>query len=163
MNGSTNNVSLAVAMGAGMFAAPTNIAVGTTPSGVFVTDLDGDKFADIIVSNNASSNVSVLLGNGMGGAAPAVNTSLGTNRPDSIWVADLDGDAQPDIVTSNGTNSNMSFLRRSSAIQYTVSAYATGTTPSGITVADFNKDGFPDIAVTASGSSQAQVYLSTCK
>ena len=150
-------------MGAGAFAAPTNVAVGATPTGVAVVDLDGDKKMDLVVANGGGSSVSILRGAASGGVSAAVNVAVGTTRPDSVFVADLDNDGQPDIVTSNGSTSNMNFLRSSSAIQYVLSQYTTGTNPLGITVADFNKDGFPDIAVAATGSNQAQVFLQTCK
>ena len=63
-------------------------------------DFDGDTVPDLVTTNNRSSDVSVLLGNGDGSFQTAVFFAAGAS-PRSVAVADLDGDSVPDLVTAN--------------------------------------------------------------
>jgi hypothetical protein len=40
---------------------------------------------------------------------------------------------------------------------------SAGTTPAGITSADVNGDGMPDVIVASAGTNNLQVTLQTCK
>ena len=58
-NTSTLNVTVCLSTGVGTFGNPINQNAGTNPSGLFVTDLNGDKAMDVVVANTTSTNVSV--------------------------------------------------------------------------------------------------------
>src|SRR5436305_601039 len=68
-------------------------AVGTTPFGITSADFNGDEKPDLAVANAGSNDVTVLLGNGSGGFAPATGSpfAVGTT-PGGITSADFDGD-----------------------------------------------------------------------
>ncbi|PMB53186.1 hypothetical protein CEN39_05865 [Fischerella thermalis CCMEE 5201] len=57
----SNNVSLMLNNGQGMFSLLTNISVGNRPVSIAAGDLDNDGDLDFAVANNASNTVSVLL------------------------------------------------------------------------------------------------------
>lgn len=163
-NGSTGNVSICLGNGSGGFANPVSQATGTGASGVFVIDLDGDKKLDVVASNATATNVSVLIGDGLGGLALPVNQPIAPARPESVWVADLSGDGLPDIVTANNLDSTWTYLQAITAKQYATAVTAnTGTSPSGIIVADFNGDKLGDIALASAGTANVQVALQVCK
>ena len=55
-----------------------SFAVGTAPQFVAVGDLNKDGKSDAIVVNKTTNNISVLVGNGDGTYAAAVNYSVGS-------------------------------------------------------------------------------------
>jgi hypothetical protein len=59
-------------------APATNFLVGSGPNSVAVGDFNGDMKLDLAVANVNSDNVSVLLGNGLGGLGAAVNFPVGS-------------------------------------------------------------------------------------
>jgi PKD repeat protein len=80
--------------------------VGDYPNSVCSADLDGDNYNDLAVANADSYDMSVLINNGDGTFANAVNYPAGI-RTHSICSADFDGDDDIDLATSNyGTSGN---------------------------------------------------------
>lgn len=59
--------------------------------GVAVADVNGDTKLDVVAANANSDDISVLLGDGAGGLATAVNYPVG-DAPRDIAIGDLDGD-----------------------------------------------------------------------
>src|SRR5207248_2743079 len=74
--------------------------IGNQPLAVAVGDFNLDGKADLAASNRASNNVSVLLGNGDGTFAAAVNLGSG-DEPYGIAVADFNLDGRPDLATAH--------------------------------------------------------------
>ena len=65
-NANSDNVSILLGNGTGLFGTATNFAVGSFPVSVGVGDFNGDTILDLAVANANSNNVSILLGNGTG-------------------------------------------------------------------------------------------------
>ena len=116
-------------------------------------DLNGDGNLDLVdYVNGGVGQVSVQLGNGDGTFQPAVSYTSGANGQ-SVSVGDLNGDGIPDIVvpTNDGTlavllgNGDGTFQ---TAVHY---AAAVGNQPRFAALADFNGDGFLDMAVGSTG------------
>src|SRR5207237_1346847 len=126
---------------------------GTGPLSVAVGDLNGDGRLDLAAANFTSSNVSVLLGNGAGGFAPAGGSPFagGGTGPMSVAVGDLNGDGRLDLATANQTSANVSVLLRNGAGRFAAAAgspFATGGSgPRSVAVGDLNGDGKQDLAV----------------
>lgn len=98
--------------GSGSFSDLTRYPIGNEPRTVLLADLgeDGNGDVDIITANEqATSSVSVLFNDGLGGFSPAVNYSLGIT-PRSLYVADLNGDGFNDTVTANKNDDNITIL-----------------------------------------------------
>ncbi|MGD1917169.1 MAG: FG-GAP-like repeat-containing protein, partial [Phycisphaerales bacterium] len=74
-----------------LFVPAVSFAVGVTPQGVAIGDLDGDGDADVVSSNGSTDTVSVLLNNGGGTFAPGVRYEVG-RRGVRVAIGDLDGD-----------------------------------------------------------------------
>ncbi len=76
-------------------AAPEVVKIG--PSAVAVKDIDGDGVVDVVTSNEASKDISILLGKGDGSLSQpqAFEAWGGTGR---VEVGDLNGDDAPDLV-----------------------------------------------------------------
>ncbi len=58
------------------FAPATNFGTGDIPSSVTTGDFNSDGKLDLATANAFSDNVSVLLGNGLGGFSAAANLSI---------------------------------------------------------------------------------------
>jgi hypothetical protein len=80
------------------FTAAAPAAVGSYPAAITSGDFNGDGNLDLAIANYFSNDVSVLLGNGDGSFAPAVNFG-GVSSPFSIVSGDLDGDGKLDLAT----------------------------------------------------------------
>jgi len=148
-----NTVSVLLGNGTGGFspASGSPFTVGRAPTGIAVGDFNGDGIADLAVTNQSDSTVSVLLGDGMGdfSAAPGMPPRTGLT-PSGIVVADFNGDGIADLAVTNNENSDSSvsvFLGNGDGTFQPAQIYFVGVSPYGIAVADFNGDGFADLAV----------------
>ncbi|HUZ05312.1 MAG TPA: VCBS repeat-containing protein, partial [Acidobacteriaceae bacterium] len=68
----------AAAHAQGLVVSGSSFTVGTTPQGMATGDLNTDGHPDMVVANSASNSISVLLSNGIGTYATAVNYATGT-------------------------------------------------------------------------------------
>jgi hypothetical protein len=119
----SNDVSLRLNNGAGVFGLPPvpangTVAVGTTPSsgptGVTLGDIDGDGDLDLLCSLFRENSVSVRLNNGSGVFSPPVVVATGEvaveDSPRGPALGDVDGDGDLDMLVAN-TNSNTVSVR----------------------------------------------------
>ena len=152
-NFSSNNVSILLGDGTGGFAqAPGSpVAAGTRPYDVAVGDFNGDGIADLAVTNQATSNVTILLGNGAGGFAQAPGSPVAAGSfPGPLTVQDFNGDGHADLAVVNITSDNVSILLGNgdgTFAQASGSPVAVGIQPNDIAAGDFNGDGIIDLAV----------------
>ena len=133
-----------------------------------LADLRGNGLADVVLGNDAPDPKVVYLNDGKG------KFRLGSTFGKPEWptrnvaVADLDGDGRPDIIVANrygttGDGANYVCLNRgngkfdSDCIAF---SHESATT---IAPADFNGDGFIDLAVPNRDGGQSYVYLNDGK
>jgi len=133
--------------------------VGSRPQSVAVGDFNGDGRADVATANYLSDNVSVLLGTGAGGSAPAVSFAVGTS-PDSVAVGDFNGDGRADLVTANFGSSDVSVLVGDGAGGFAPAvSFAVGQGPNSVAVGDFNGDRRADLVTSGVGFNDVSVLL----
>src|SRR5216684_1815090 len=133
------------------FVARRDFTAGYDPIFVAVGDFNGDGVPDLVVANEGSNNVSVLLGNGQGAFQAAQNFAAGTN-PQSVAVGDFNGDGKLDLAVANEGSGDVSvLLGNGDGTFQTAVAIATGTNPQSVAVGDFNGDGNLDLAVANGG------------
>ncbi len=133
------------------------------PGVVVVGDFNGDGIQDLATANQQSSNLTVLLGNGSGGFAPAPGSPFAAVGPVGLAVGDFNGDGILDLATANefGSN-NITVLLGNGAggfAQASGSPFAAGSGPTSVVVGDFNGDGIPDLAIGDGGDSTVTVLL----
>ena len=146
-----NQVSVALGVGNGLFAAPTSFATGVGPVRVLVADVNGDGKPDIVTANSSGS-VSVLLGNSAGSFDAHVDTTVGAS-PLGIAAGDVNRDGKLDLVVANSGDSTVSVLLGDGAGGFTRSDVTVGAQPEAVGLGDFNRDGKLDLVVgTAAGN-----------
>lgn len=139
---------------------------GTSPFGasanpysVTSADFNTDGNADLVVANVNSNVVSVLLGNGAGILAAAINYTVGSS-PNSIRSADFNADGNADLASANYSNHNISILLGNGVGSFAPQVnFAVGSFPYSITSDDFNSDGKTDLATANFSSNNISVLL----
>lgn len=152
-NEGASTVSVLLNTGSGIFAAKTDYATGRHPTAVSIADLDGDEKGDLVIASPDSSSVSVLLRNGFGTFADKVSFSA-NQRASALVAIDLNGDRSIDLAVVNGktsvaTTNTIAVLINTtpnSEPGFNVTTFDVYETPSTAVTADFDGDGWADIA-----------------
>ena len=119
-------------------------------TGMAVGDMDGNGAPDVVVSQNASSemgpNVAVLLNDGSAGFS--TTTMAAGGGPRHVTLGDLNGDGALDIIVANSSDHTLTLLLSQAGGSYTRSDIASGgLQPSAVAAADVNGDGLTDLIV----------------
>jgi hypothetical protein len=153
------------------FAAMAPFTTGVTVESVAIADINGDGKADVVVADDSSMAISVLLNTTpTNGTTPSfaaeVRFPTGAN-PLSVALADLNGDGEPDAIVANLTAQppTISVLLNSTPAGGQTAMFApkvdfvTGANPICVATADLDGDGKPDIVVADQGAAAASVLL----
>jgi hypothetical protein len=130
--------------GDGTFGAPTMFEVGNFPDSIAIGDLNGDGRPDLVVANQYSGAISVLLATGPGMFAPQQHYAGAST---GVALADLDGDGRPEILILT-TGSTLVVLHNAGDGTFDV-VDRVPNCGSRLVVADLNGDGKPDVATVA--------------
>jgi uncharacterized repeat protein (TIGR02059 family) len=161
----TNTVSVLLGNGTGtVFDSATSFPAGSNPNGLAIEDLNGDGQLDLAVGNNGGTNVSVLLGTGIGTFDGAINYPAGT-VPHGPAIGDFDQDGRPDLAVANHGSNTVSILLNDTifsprgTFNAVLPAITVGTGPTKIASGDLNEDGRPDLAVVNYISDNVSILL----
>jgi hypothetical protein len=144
------------------FAPPVvmNLGFPAFPNSIDAGDLDGDGFADIVVSGRNADGAFVLFFGSAAGFGPPVPQALGGQ---SNWATftHLNGDRHLDLVVSNrqGLGRVSVFLGDGTRTLPAPSEYAAGRDPELVRAADLDGDGDLDLAVFNWGSHDVSILL----
>ncbi len=146
------------------FNTALNLSVGSAPFTGIIGDLDGDGKPDLITANSGASTLSVDRNTSAAGSLTSssftASTALSTaSGPTNVHLADVDGDGKPDIIVVEAGATAVGIFRNTStsgsisfATRVDVSTSVSGLIPIEVTVADYDGDGRPDLAVSSSYS-----------
>ena len=88
--------------GDGTLSPEVVYTAGMQPAGLATFDVNHDNILDLVVTDNSSSSVYVLLGNANGTFNAAVPYPIAGIAGQSVTIADFDGDGNPDIAATTG-------------------------------------------------------------
>jgi hypothetical protein len=137
---------------------------GYNLTSVYVADLNGDGFLDLMTSS-WHNNVSTLLNNGNGtfGDPTIINIQVPgylDSRPFAVFAADLDGDGDLDLATANrGAYSATVLINSGNGVFGSQSDYFVGDYPRSVYAADLNGDSHLDLVTANSVSHDVSVLL----
>ena len=176
----SNTLSVLLGNADGSFQAPRQVAIGAySRPAVDITafvrafgrhaaiaDLNSDLVPDVVVTNYASSDVSVLLGRGDGTFEPQRQFDA-TSAPVNLDIGDLNGDGWLDLaVITPSVEAEFTvatLLGRGNGTfepQWTIQVPAGASNSAGtVRVADLNRDGKPELAVAGHDVSQISILL----
>ena len=166
-----NTSSLGLINAASLAAPISRATAPVDPIGAATADLDGDGKLDIVLANAGSvSSVSVYRNTSTtGNVSFDDRVDYGTGvHPINIAINDLDNDGKPEIVVCNRFSNSVSVLKNiSSAGGFIANSFApkvdftVGFEPFGISIADLDADGRPDITAVNNSSGSVSVLRNT--
>jgi hypothetical protein len=153
------------------FAPRQDFPTGNSPVSAAVGDFNGDGMPDLVVANQGSNSVSVLLNTTAAGANTpsfAAKQDFATGSiPNSVAVGDFNGDGEPDLAVADLGSNRVSVLLNATAPGSVTPSFSprfdlgTNSAPDAVAVGDLNGDGVPDLAVTNLFSNSVSVLLNT--
>jgi len=157
----SSNVTVYYGSGSGSFSADNtwNTSFDSANfTGITVADFNQDGYPDLAITDNSGPDVAVFLSNGAGGFYSPEICPAGASAT-GIASGDINGDGYPDLAVVSSLDSTVFVLidngpGGSGTFNSGGTSYGVASQPAAITMADFNRDGYSDIAVTATGTGQ---------
>ena len=155
-----SSLSLVPGNGDGTFAAPATVPLPTGvltngPASLATGDFNADGTPDIAVADHAGG---VVVGLGKGDGTFEFQPEMPvTATPSALAVTDLDGDGGPDLVVATPGNSGAvrTLLGRFDGTFHPPASWSGFPLNAiGLAVADFNRDGKPDVAALVGGNAE---------
>ncbi|MBI3871729.1 MAG: VCBS repeat-containing protein [candidate division Zixibacteria bacterium] len=155
-NEGDGTISIIMNDGSNAFSVATTLAVGTTPTGTAMADFDRDGDLDIAVTNHGSGSITLLTNDGSGNFA-TTQLAAGANPYSPLWY-DLDGDSLPELIFVNRWSGSVGVYENSpSGLLSPFIACSVGNGAIDAAVGDFDRDGWPDVAVANFDASQIAI------
>ena len=125
-------------------------ATGQGPVALTAEDLNQDSLLDVVVTNQASADVSMLLGTANGSFAPEIRYNAGS-RPIQSLLGDFNQDQRPDLAVVNDADITMLLANDDGTFQQE-QRYGVGDRPADHVLLDWDGDDHLDVLVANSES-----------
>ncbi len=150
-------------------ATDSRFPTGTAPGSIEIADFNGDGNFDVVVANEQSNDVSILLGDGKGKFTQAKNSPFPAGHsPNDIAIADFDRDGKLDLAIANHEEKYLTVLLGDGKGGFAPapnSPFTVETRPHvhGVATGDFNGDGNPDLVTESWGNNQVAILFGDSK
>lgn len=149
------------------FDNPNQFNTGNGPYDIAIGDLDGDGKPDIALADNQAYTFSVLRNTSATGSISFdENIGFYVGRfPHGVAIGDIDGDGKPDMAVSNNEHYGytVSIYKNNSSIGLIDFAGKVDLTtkgePMGVSIADMDGDGEPEIEAIGGDASVMSVFI----
>lgn len=148
----SNRATIRLGDGNGGFSTPNYVSVQIAAWNVGAGDFDEDGNQDLAVVDSHEDRVSIFLGDGTGSFPSSPHASLvASNFPTAVRAADLDRDSHLDLVVPakvGNTSDLIVYLGNGDGSFQNGRYREIGLDPTDARVADFDEDGFLDVAIS---------------
>lgn len=165
-NPQDHSVTVFLGQASGVLQPGTTLSVGivgaSEPFSAAIGDFDGNGDDDLAIADNRSGTIIVRLGNGDGTFQAEAAYAIGGGSSFILTTGDVNVDGNLDLLCANRGSGNVSVLlgRGDGTFKRTILA-STGeaTGPYAIALADFNRDGVPDVVTANYLTSTASILI----
>ena len=146
-------------------AGEIRFPTGTAPGSVEIADFNGDGKFDIVVANEQSHDVTILLGDGKGKFTPTKGSPFPAGHlPNDIAIGDFNRDAKLDLAVANHEEKHLTVLLNDGNGGFTPapnSPVAVEVRPHvhGVATGDLNGDGNLDLVTDSWGDDQVAILF----
>ena len=145
--------------GNGEFSDATTYALPNELHDFYLADMDNDSDMDIITLDIAVEQVTISYNDGFGRFDSVVSISLDLVSV-RMAIGDITGDNLPEIVLPEYMNDSVTILiNQDGTIFDSIQHLHTRARPYYATIADFDNDGYGELAVTVGGSYNLQTRV----
>jgi hypothetical protein len=140
--------------------------LGPTPDRTYtaaLADLDGDGDLDVLTSNDQPDRKLVYLNDGKAHFTVAGTWGLPEWSTRNASVADLNGDGRIDVIAANRPGPSFVCLNEGGGRFASPCIAIPAESATSIVPADFDKDGFIDLAVPSRDGGQSRIYFNDGK
>ena len=140
--------------------------LGPTPDRTYtaaLADLDGDGDLDVLTSNDTPDRKLVYLNDGKGRFTVAGTWGVAEWSTRNATVADLNGDGRVDVIAANRPGPSFACLNQGGGRFANDCIRIPAESATSIVAADFDKDGFIDLAVPSRDGGQSRIYFNDGK
>lgn len=144
--------------GTGDFYKAQVIPLPFSPEEFKIVDINLDKKKDLVVFDKHSSTLGMILGMGRGFFGDCTIYSAGI-QPASFIVGSTIVGKYPDLFVADRRQEKLLIYSNDHNVSINQLEYATGKSPSGLIVGDFNNDHISDIALVDEGSKTLSILF----
>ncbi|MEO5822819.1 MAG: VCBS repeat-containing protein [Vicinamibacteraceae bacterium] len=124
-----------------------------------LVDADGDGDLDVLTSNDTPDEKLVYLNDGKGRFTVAGTWGAGAWSTRNAAMADLNGDGRPDVIAANRPGPSFVCLNQGGGRFAADCIPIPADSATSIVPADFDRDGFVDLAVPSRDGGQSHLYF----
>jgi len=156
----SNDVSVVLGIGGGIFQAARNIPVGRLPISVAGGDIDNDGHLDLVIANAGTNDIAVLRGQG-DGTFISLGAVLAGGSPVAVLLDDFDGDGNLDIAAIRGFPGTVAIYpgNGNGTFRAPIATGAGVAAVSSFASADVNLDGVEDLVIASPDSSGSTISV----
>lgn len=150
--GQDNDLMLLAGDGLGGFQEHGRVPLERRPTAITPVDIDGNGQLEIAVVASIANTLTILAWDDDSGRYQPVAGAPLSGWPASLASADLDGDGDPELIGASNLGNTLFTVDftgppRAGSLALNVSEQPTARGAFGVALADFDGDGFIDVAV----------------